>query len=137
MHLHTFYDLGTALQSVAVIPCLALSSCPQERLFNASWMTFPVNSLEEDAVVMLFDVLYEKLTVFTRQYWLGKGRGRVKWTKLAKPHFIIFAICDHFMCFSQKLSLPHQVSSRCRILLTCIPFRWDRSNFHYCIKFTG
>ena len=62
----------TVEQKNTLIPFLTLS-CPQERLFNASWMTFPVNSLEEDAVVMLFDVLYEKLTVFTRQYWLGKG----------------------------------------------------------------
>ncbi|GAX73538.1 hypothetical protein CEUSTIGMA_g989.t1 [Chlamydomonas eustigma] len=42
-----------------------------ERFFNSSWMTFPVATPEEDAVVMLFDVLYEKLTVFTKQYWLG------------------------------------------------------------------
>jgi hypothetical protein len=38
-------------------------------------MTFPVSTPEEDAVVMLFDVLYEKLTVFTKQYWLGELHG--------------------------------------------------------------
>mmetsp|Transcript_1096 Transcript_1096/g.2385 ORF Transcript_1096/g.2385 Transcript_1096/m.2385 type:complete len:534 (-) Transcript_1096:676-2277(-) len=43
----------------------------KERIYNPKWMTFSVQTPEQDAVVLLFDVLYEKLAVFTRQYWLG------------------------------------------------------------------
>lgn len=43
----------------------------QERIFNPEWMTFPVDTPEQDAAVLLFDMLYERLTVFTRQYWMG------------------------------------------------------------------
>ena len=55
------------------------------RMFNRDWATFAVQTPEQDAVVLLFDLLYEKLAIFTRQYWLGeanhlgeggKGRGR-------------------------------------------------------------
>lgn len=48
------------------------------RMFNRDWATFAVQSPEQDAVVLLFDLLYEKLAIFTRQYWLGEqGRGWV------------------------------------------------------------
>uniref|UniRef100_A0A7R9VRG8 Rhamnosyl O-methyltransferase n=1 Tax=Chlamydomonas euryale TaxID=1486919 RepID=A0A7R9VRG8_9CHLO len=42
-----------------------------ERMFNPDWMTFAVATPEQDAVVLLLDVLYEKLGVFKRQYWQG------------------------------------------------------------------
>lgn len=47
----------------------------QERIFNPEWMTFPVDTPEQDAAVLLFDMLYERLTVFTRQYWMGELAG--------------------------------------------------------------
>jgi len=35
------------------------------------WKTFDVETPEQDHVMLLFDMLYEKLHVFTRQYWMG------------------------------------------------------------------
>ena len=43
----------------------------RERMSNSRWKTFDVETADQDHVVFLFDVLYEKLKVFTRQYWLG------------------------------------------------------------------
>ena len=130
----------TAEQKNTLIPCLTLA-CPQERLFNASWMTFPVDSLEEDAVLMLFDVLYEKLAIFTRQYWLGKG-WKTSGTNIFQIKLTLcYVQCEmknytsnsgslwpHFINYMSPRFLFHQVSSRCRTLLTCIPFRWVRSH---------
>ncbi|KAG1656016.1 hypothetical protein FOA52_005644 [Chlamydomonas sp. UWO 241] len=42
-----------------------------KRMFTPDWMTFAVATPEQDAVVLLFDVMYEKMAVFTKQYWLG------------------------------------------------------------------
>ncbi|KAJ9518922.1 hypothetical protein QJQ45_026227 [Haematococcus lacustris] len=43
----------------------------QERMHNPAWKTFNVPELDQDAVVLLFDLLYESLGVFKKQYWLG------------------------------------------------------------------
>ncbi|KAG1671401.1 hypothetical protein FOA52_011898 [Chlamydomonas sp. UWO 241] len=43
----------------------------KDRMFNQDWKTFDVENLEQDAVVFLFDMLYEKMHVFLRQYWMG------------------------------------------------------------------
>lgn len=47
------------------------------------WRTFPVETPEQDKVLLLFDMLYEKLLVFTKQYWMGEavwnGLGSMGW----------------------------------------------------------
>jgi len=43
----------------------------KERMFKKEWATFDTHSADIDHVVFLFDVLYEKLKIFTKQYWLG------------------------------------------------------------------
>lgn len=40
-------------------------------MFNPEWMTYAVKNLQQDAVLLLYDVLYEALGVFKQQYWLG------------------------------------------------------------------
>ena len=35
------------------------------------WKTFAVETLDQDKIVLLFDMLYEHLQVFTKQYWMG------------------------------------------------------------------
>ncbi|WP_444611446.1 hypothetical protein, partial [Blastomonas fulva] len=40
-------------------------------MHNPAWKTFNVPELDQDAVVLLFDLLYESLGVFKKQYWLG------------------------------------------------------------------
>ena len=49
------------------------------------WRTFPVETPEQDKVLLLFDMLYEKLLVFTKQYWMGEavwnGLGSHGWAK--------------------------------------------------------
>ncbi len=39
---------------------------------NDEWKTFNVPGKEEDLVLLLFDMLYEKNLIFTRQYWMGE-----------------------------------------------------------------
>jgi hypothetical protein len=71
------YPLSLSSPPRSPCPALLILSppylTPQERMYSEPWKTFNVESLERDAVIMLFDVLYEKLKVFTRQYWLGEG----------------------------------------------------------------
>ena len=35
------------------------------------WKTFAVDSLDQDKIVLLFDMLYEHRQVFKQQYWMG------------------------------------------------------------------
>ena len=41
------------------------------------WKTYNVDNLHQDAVIFLFDMLYEKRAVFKGQYWLGELGERV------------------------------------------------------------
>ena len=36
------------------------------------WKTFAVDNLDQDKLVLLFDMLYEYKRVFTKQYWMGE-----------------------------------------------------------------
>lgn len=40
------------------------------------WKTFDVPEREQDLVLLLFDMMYEKGLVFTKQYWMGEGGGQ-------------------------------------------------------------
>ncbi len=40
-------------------------------MFREESKTFKTGNLDEDAVLFLFDILFEKTGVYTNQYWLG------------------------------------------------------------------
>jgi len=42
-----------------------------ERMRMPEWKTFNTDNYEYDTLLLLFDIMYERETVFTRQYWQG------------------------------------------------------------------
>ena len=40
-------------------------------MFTPKWRTFNVENEEQDHLLFMLDVLYEKLGIFKKQYWLG------------------------------------------------------------------
>jgi hypothetical protein len=50
------------------------------------WHTFHTKNLEQDAVLLLFDMVYESLGVFKKQYWMGVIAMQVHGSVKAQGH---------------------------------------------------
>jgi hypothetical protein len=99
----------------------------QERMFVPEWNTFNTENPVQDAVVLLFDVLYEALGVFKKQYWMGTITMQVQITR-AMPrsmHQHLFArFCTSLFLYSHIHAITcHHMQ---RIIAVCCQPRFTR-----------
>jgi hypothetical protein len=83
----------------------------QERMMVEEWHTFHTKNLEQDAVLLLFDMIYESLAVFKKQYWLGVIAMQVH-TLSARAAWLLLRTHQHTSCevacaFVPRHPIPH------------------------------
>ncbi len=93
-------------------------------MFSEESKTFNVATLDEDAVVFLFDILYEKLGIFKQQYWLGTIAMQNPFDMMSitdiiytvRPDLIIetgVCVCVSCVCLCVCVCVWHRPSAHC------------------------
>ena len=53
------------------VSCVSTNNDAFQDRMTPEWKTFAVETLDQDKIVLLFDMLYEHRQVFKQQYWMG------------------------------------------------------------------